>query len=114
MQTAQADADPGASDPPPASSTRGRLREATNAAHLRLHVHPAFAPLEAGTLDQAGYRTLLTRLFGFHYPLESVLRASPWARTLGLTALPPRAERLSEDLLHLGLPPASLANLPVL
>jgi heme oxygenase len=114
MQITQADAEPGAPTLLPAASARARLREATDTAHLRLHVHPAFAALQSDTIDRTGYRTLLARLFGFHQPVEIALRASPWGAALGLGAVPPRADRLKDDLLCLGLPAAAFVDLPSL
>jgi heme oxygenase len=114
MQIDQADAVSGSSDSLPAASARARLRDATNAAHLRLHVHPAFAALQSGAIDRTRYRTLLARLFGFHQPLERALRASSWGPALGFEAVPPRADRLRDDLLRLGLPEPAFADLPSL
>jgi hypothetical protein len=47
------------------------LREATAAAHERLHHHPGFAAIQDGTIDLAHYRSLLVRLYGFYVPFEA-------------------------------------------
>jgi heme oxygenase len=47
------------------------LREATSAAHARLHHHPGFAAIQNGTIDLPRYRSLLLRLYGFYLPFEA-------------------------------------------
>ncbi|MBV8915332.1 MAG: biliverdin-producing heme oxygenase [Acetobacteraceae bacterium] len=77
------------------------LREATRAAHERLHGLPEFASLAAGTLDLAGYVALLSHLFGFHAPMEEAV-----ADALGHTLDPhawQRVHLLRADLATLGV-----------
>lgn len=52
---------------------RQSLREATSAAHERLHCHPGFAAIQNGSIDLAQYRSLLVRLYGFHVPFEAAV-----------------------------------------
>jgi heme oxygenase len=63
---------------------RQTLREATSAVHERLHHHPGFAAIQNGTIDLAGYRALLVRLYGFYLPFEAAVDAagerSAWLR----------------------------------
>ena len=56
---------------------RSALREVTRDVHERLHGHPAFQRVLDATVDASGYGTLLTRLYGFHKPLEEALHAAP-------------------------------------
>jgi heme oxygenase len=52
---------------------RQSLRDATSAAHERLHHHPGFAAIQNGTIDLAQYRSLLARLYGFYEPFEAAV-----------------------------------------
>jgi len=54
---------------------RWRLREATNAAHERLHGHDGFAAAATGEISRSDYVDLLARLYGFHRPFERAARA---------------------------------------
>lgn len=92
---------------------RGRLREATRAAHERLHGQKLLAPLADGSIGLSAYRALLARLYGFHAPLEAFCAASPWAGRVDAALLAPRAPRLRQDLLELGVDAAELARLPM-
>jgi heme oxygenase len=85
-------------------SPHAALRAATARAHERLHHLPAFADLAAGRLDRATYRDLLTRLLGFHDPIEAALAASLGDTAFGLDlhALR-RAALLRDDLAVLGV-----------
>ena len=56
-------------------SMRGRLREATNEAHGRLHKHDGFAAAAAGDISRSDYVDLLARLYGFHRPFEQAAQA---------------------------------------
>jgi heme oxygenase len=96
---------------PVALPPHAALRAATAQAHERLHHLPVFADLAAGRLDRAGYRDLLTRLLGFHTPIEAALaaRLGDTAFGLDLRALR-RAALLRDDLAVLGVDP--LARLP--
>ncbi|HEV7265218.1 MAG TPA: biliverdin-producing heme oxygenase [Falsiroseomonas sp.] len=95
-------------------SARDELREATGAAHLRLHEIPAFDALAQGRLTLAAYGTLLRRKLGFHLALESRLTEAPSLAGFGLDlADRGRAHLLIADLAFLDMPPeAPLAPLP--
>ncbi|MCW2273043.1 biliverdin-producing heme oxygenase [Rhodoblastus acidophilus] len=92
---------------------RGRLREATRAAHERLHGQRLLAPLGDGSIGLPAYRALLGRLYGFHAPLEGLVAASPWADRSDAALLAPRAPRLRKDLIELGAEAADLERLPM-
>lgn len=92
---------------------RARLREATRAAHERLHGQKALAALASGTIGLPAYRALLARLYGFHAPLEALLAASAWAGRADAAVLAPRADRLRKDLLELGAEGGDLERLPM-
>ena len=64
------------------AGARMALREATAAAHARLHHLPAFASLQAGTIGREEYASLLRRMFVFHRAVESVLGRSAVAVSL--------------------------------
>jgi heme oxygenase len=95
-------------------AARAALRTATAEIHERLHRLPDFAALLAGRLDRAGYRTLLTRLYGFHAPLEAALIAG--AERLASVGIAMEDRRrvpaLASDLAALGVAPAEMAALP--
>ena len=76
----------------PQPSAIDALRAATNCIHARLHAHPVFAPLQAGTIDRAGYVDLLMALHGFH---SAFIHVS--------TEGPARCRRLAEDISFLGV-----------
>jgi heme oxygenase len=97
-----------------AGSARDALREATEAAHLRLHGLPAFRALAEGRLDRAGYAELLGRMLGFHAAMEGVLAAGPPLACFGLDlAARRRAHLLRADLAFLGrAAPAAAAPVP--
>jgi len=63
---------------------RQTLREATSAAHERLHLHAGFAAIQNGTIDLIDYRALLVRLYGFYLPFEAAagiaVDRSTWLR----------------------------------
>ena len=65
-------------------TARQALREATDAAHQRLHHLPAFASLAAGSIDRDGYVALLRRLLGFHGAVERALAAAPSLHPFGI------------------------------
>jgi len=92
---------------------RMRLREATRAAHERLHRQKLLAPLGEGSIGLPAYRALLARFYGFHAPLEAQLAASVWAGRVDLALLAPRAALLRQDMLALGADPDDLARLPM-
>ncbi len=86
--------------PAPGGTARVALRDATHEVHTRLHGLPAFAALLEGSLTLPAYRSLLSRLYGFHRPLELALLDA--ARKPGLRMdVPRRAHRLADDLGHL-------------
>jgi heme oxygenase (biliverdin-IX-beta and delta-forming) len=82
---------------------RGRLAEATRAAHERMHGHEGFAAAASGRLDAGSYRDLLSRLLGFHRPFEVGFARAPDAMARAI-ALPERARAptLEADLRALG------------
>lgn len=92
---------------------RAALREATAAAHGRLHRLPPFRALAEGRLDRAGYGALLGRLLGFHAAMERALEAGPSLAPYGIElAARRRAPLLRADLAWLGCPaPAAEAAL---
>lgn len=98
--------------PPP--NARLVLREATAAAHERLHGIPVFLALAEGRLDRPAYAGLLRRLLGFHAAVEAALAAAPPLARYGIDlAARRRAPLLQADLAHLGLPAeAPLAPVP--
>jgi heme oxygenase len=59
-----------------AQTMRWRLREATDAAHQRLHGHEGFAAAAKGDISRPDYVDLLARLYGFHRPFERAARAA--------------------------------------
>ena len=65
-------------------TARQALRQATDAAHERLHHLPAFASLAAGSIDRGDYIALLRRLLGFHGAVEAALAAAPCLRPFGI------------------------------
>nr|WP_294505395.1 biliverdin-producing heme oxygenase [uncultured Rhodopila sp.] len=83
-------------------TARHALREATQAVHARLHIHPVLGTVQAGTIDLATYRTLLSRLYGFHVPFEAAAGIAP-ERSLWLAA----------DMRTLGLQEQAIAALPL-
>jgi heme oxygenase len=93
-------------EPTAASRTRQGLRDATHESHIRLHGHPAFAPLMANPPDIAGYIVLLRKLHDFHAPAEAALFASAARLLPELDDLPLRckAHLLADDLEALGQP----------
>lgn len=56
---------------------RELLRSATSEIHERLHTHRGLAAVQAGTIDRAAYKALLSRLYGFHRPFELAAKISP-------------------------------------
>jgi heme oxygenase len=97
-----------------AAAARAALREATEAAHLRLHQLPAFHALAEGRLDRPGYGALLGRLLGFHAAMERRLAEAPPLDDFGIAiAERRRSPLLRADLAWLGVPaPAAEAPLP--
>jgi heme oxygenase len=85
----------------PVHSLRTALRLATLPAHTRLHSHPGLGAVQAGMIDRAAYRALLSRLYGFHVPFETAAGIAP-----------ERSQWLAADLHTLGLDEAAIAALP--
>ena len=81
---------------------RWRLREATDAAHRRLHGHDGFAAAAKGDISPPDYIDLLTRLYGFHRPFERAAAAD--------LAGAGRADMIVADLTALG---AGVDGLPM-
>jgi heme oxygenase len=87
--------------PSAATGLRDALRAATAAVHERLHCHDGLAAVQAGTIDRASYRRLLSRLYGFHRPFEAAARLAP-----------DRTRWLESDLGALGLAASARDTLP--
>ena len=66
-----------AAAPAPSQALRDVLRLATSQVHERLHHHPGFAAVQAGTIDHSGYVALLSRVYGFYGPFEAAARIEP-------------------------------------
>ncbi|WP_029008579.1 biliverdin-producing heme oxygenase [Azospirillum halopraeferens] len=65
---------------------RRALRDATAAAHERLHVHPLLLPLTGPGLTGDAYRRALAALYGFHAPVERALGTGAGGRPALLRA----------------------------
>jgi len=93
-------------------SVRFALREATHLIHERLHGLSPFERLLAGGLGRHEYGRLLSRLYGFHKPIEDALLSFRWrdAAELGWRGLA-RVHRLEADLQHLGLEPGGVPRM---
>ena len=91
------------------------LRMETRSVHERLHRHPAFAALQAGSIARGDYTALLGRLHGFYKPLAhlfgSVAERVEWieqdltALSSGAAGLPRQttlANRLDSEARRLG------------
>jgi len=90
------------------------LRRVTGTIHESLHRHEGFAQLLKGRLTASGYTTLLSRLYGFHYPLERALRAAPEGILGGIpSASREKVHLLRADLKSLGVSEAEIAALPL-
>ncbi|CAN2532420.1 hypothetical+protein [Methylocapsa aurea] len=94
------------------SPARAALRDATRAAHLRLHGHPALAALAAGTIAPTQYLQLLARLYGFHLPFERALIEAAPRHGVDLR-IGARAHLLARDLVDLGAKREAIAGLPM-
>lgn len=84
-----------------------RLRAETRAEHDAIERSPLLQELFSGRPDRAAYRTLLERKYGFHRPVERILRRS----APGLLADRARSSLLACDLNALGLSLGDLAAL---
>ncbi len=95
------------------ASVRSVLRDATAAAHERMHAHPGFRAAASGEIGADDYRLLLSRLLGFHRPFERLARAASrrCGVDLGLAARA-RSPVLVEDLSTLGLSRRAIDDLP--
>lgn len=80
---------------------RELLRSATASVHERLHHHPGFAAVQAGTIDRAAYTLLLSRLYGFYRPFDAASQMAP-----------ERTQWLEIDLDALGVGAAVRRELP--
>lgn len=78
---------------------RARLRDATRAAHTRLHGHPGLSAAATGRISLDDYRALLARLYGFHRPFEASICTRASAPEPGRM----RAGLLASDLEALGV-----------
>jgi len=61
----------------PTPALRDWLRLATAEVHERLHHHPGFAAVQAGTIGLTAYASLLSRLYGFYHPFEAAAQVEP-------------------------------------
>lgn len=95
-----------------AKRLRDRLREATQAAHERLHRHAGFAAAARGDITRDDYRLLLARLYGFHHPFECATAARATDFSLDL-AERRRAPLLVQDLASLGVDAITVERLPL-
>jgi heme oxygenase len=86
---------------PTPPSLRETLREATSAAHARLHLHTGLAAIQDGTITRDDYRALLARLYGFHVALET---------SGGIAS--ERSAWLREDLAALQMDAHTMATIP--
>ncbi len=87
---------------PAPPSARHATGEATLAVHARLHTHPVLGTVQAGTIDLASYRALLSRLYGFHVPFEAAAGIAP-----------ERSRWLADDMRTLGLTEQAISALPL-
>lgn len=84
-------------------SARDALRAATDAAHDRLHVIPAFEALAQGRITLPEYAALLRRKLAFHLALEQRLAEAPSLAPYGIDlAARRRSHLLRADLAFLG------------
>lgn len=88
-----------------------RLKQATAARHAAIESR---SELLDPRLSRAGYRACLRRFFGYYAPLElSLLRSRAW-HGAGLTyGDRHKTQRLSQDLLALGVTPEELEQTPL-
>jgi heme oxygenase len=94
---------------------RMALRQATAAAHQRLHHLPGLAALQAGTIGRDEYAAVLRRLLAFHRAVEARMEAAPSLLPYGIDfARRRRSALLLDDLAWLGAPAAPLPPPPVL
>lgn len=94
---------------------RMALRQATSAAHERLHHLPAFAALQSGSIGRTAYADLLRQVFVFHRAVEQVLAEAPSLAPFGIDiAARRRSALVVEDLAFLGAPAAPLRSPPAL
>ena len=94
-------------------TVRALLRNATAAAHERMHAHPGFHAAAAGVIGPRDYRLLLSRLLGFHRPFERLVGCA--AERCGMDFdLDSRARSplLVMDLTTLGLDREAIESLP--
>ena len=97
------------------AGARMALRQATAAAHERLHHLPGFASLQAGTIGRDEYAALLRRLLVFYRAVENGLADAPPLLPYGIDiAARRRSGLLAEDLAFLGAPAAPLPAPPAL
>ncbi len=93
---------------------KARLRVATADVHEKLHGHAGLAAVASGTIGISDYRSLLSRLRGFHQPFDALVaeaaRGELIAPGLGNRR---RAAMIEADLLTLGLSRAAIARLPI-
>lgn len=97
------------------TAIRHVLRAQTQDVHEQLHGHTSFAGLLNGSLDLAGYRELVKRLYGFYEPLDKaiigVLAEAP--RHRNAFSYVGRSGLLRRDLIDLDVVAAEIDNLPL-
>jgi heme oxygenase len=96
-----------------ANTARHALRQATDAAHQRLHAAPAFERLLRDELSRTDYIQLLLRLYGLHVPIEarvSRFAADPLMAWQAQGDVAPRPDRLRADLIALGVTEATIRD----
>ncbi len=93
--------------------TRSLLRKSTHDVHERLHGHPLFVSLLKQIITLDAYKTLLSRLYGFHKPVEdAICHHAEEYPDLNLNNRR-RAHLISEDLQALGLSESDVLALPL-
>ncbi len=94
-------------------TVRTALRDATTEIHKRLHGQAAFKPLLRRTISRSDYCALLSRLYGFHQPLEVALGFQAQVVSTVPAGAHRRAHRLASDLQFLGLSERDISALPL-
>lgn len=91
-----------------------RLREETAAQHERIEQNPYAKAAFDQTLTIDQYRSYLTKFYGFIKPAEEQLMAEGAVNHFGLDMeIRTKSNLLEEDLIHLGMNPDEIAQLPL-
>lgn len=91
----------------------GSLRNATHAAHERLHVHPSLCHLAGEGVTRDYWLSALKLFYGFHRPLEEAYARSGSALLAAFPALQ-ATSHLEQDLAQAGSAPDRLPLCPAL